>query len=206
MVRTKAKSNNRSLFFVRANKTKFGGAENYLTRLSASLSKQNIGHTVLNSPFPKFFVSWMRALLFNLYVSLIKKDKFYFSLERITCPDIYRAGDGVHKIFIDIGNKSKINPLNFVYLFLEKRCFRNAKHIIANSKMIKDQIVQVYDIDSNKISVVYNGIEEKDANYTQSFCMLAVVSRERGLRSFFASYQCLKWTILKRLSLAKKKK
>ena len=145
----------KKIYFIRANKTPFGGAENYLTRLSASLNKQNIEHGVINSPFPKFLGSWVRALLFNTYASLIKRDKFYFSLERITCPDIYRAGDGVHKKFLDIEKKSRINPLHFVYLFLEKRCFRNAKHIIANSKMIKDQIVQVYDIDSNKISVVY---------------------------------------------------
>jgi UDP-glucose:(heptosyl)LPS alpha-1,3-glucosyltransferase len=100
----------------------------------------------------------VRAIFFNLQVCLTKKNQFYFSLERITCPDIYRAGDGVHKVFLTTTQKSKLNPLHPVYLYLEKRCFQNARHIIANSQMIKNQIINTYNIDNTKISVVYNGV------------------------------------------------
>jgi UDP-glucose:(heptosyl)LPS alpha-1,3-glucosyltransferase len=116
--------------------------------------------------------------LFNLQVCLTKKNKFYFSLERIVCPDVYRAGDGVHKVFLSIESKSKLNPLHPVYLFLEKRCFNNAKRIIANSHMIKDEIINTYGINSNKIDVVYNGIEPKKVDYKHSFNKL---SKEFGL-------------------------
>jgi UDP-glucose:(heptosyl)LPS alpha-1,3-glucosyltransferase len=143
---------------VRANKTKFGGAENYLSRLSAELKKTNIPHHTIHSSIPKFLPSWFRAILFNLQVCLTKKNQFYFSLERITCPDIYRAGDGVHKVFLTTTQKSKLNPLHPVYLYLEKRCFQNARHIIANSQMIKNQIINTYNIDKDNISVVYNGV------------------------------------------------
>jgi UDP-glucose:(heptosyl)LPS alpha-1,3-glucosyltransferase len=160
---------NRKLYFIRANRNKFGGAENYLSRLSIALNKQNINYQVVNSVFPRFLPSWLRAILFNFQVSFLKKDKFYFSLDRITCPDIYRAGDGVHKAFLKVENKSKLNPLHPVYLYLEKRCFNNAKCIIANSNMIKNEIVSTYEIKSNKVRVVYNGIENKKINYSKSF-------------------------------------
>jgi len=106
------------LFFVRANKTRFGGAEVYLSRLSDALGKKNIEHEVVNSIFPKFLPSWLRVILFNLQVCFNKRGKFYFSLDRISCPDIYRAGDGVHKVFLTIEDKSKLNPLHPIYLFL----------------------------------------------------------------------------------------
>jgi len=160
---------NKKIHFIRANKTKFGGAEKYLSRLSKALAKKNIDHQVINSIFPKLLPSWLRAILFNFQVFLFKGDKFYFSLERITCPDIYRAGDGVHKAFLQVLDKSKINPLHPIYLYLEKRCFQNAKRIIANSSMVKSQIINYYSVNPDKVKVVYNGIQSKTLQYQQSF-------------------------------------
>ena len=167
------------LFFVRANKTRFGGAEVYLSRLSDALGKKNIEHEVVNSIFPKFLPSWLRVILFNLQVCFNKRGKFYFSLDRISCPDIYRAGDGVHKVFLTIEDKSKLNPLHPIYLFLEKRCFNNAKKIIAISNMVKQNIIDSYKIDEKKISVIYNGIPLKSYDYSSS---LDRVSREFHLK------------------------
>ena len=162
-----------NIYFIRANKNKYGGAENYLLRLSNALTNQKINHKIIYSIFPKFIPSWLRVVLFNLQVCLTKKDKFYFSLDRITCPDIYRAGDGVHKVFLTIEKKSKTNLLHPIYLFLEKRCFNKAKHIIANSQMVKSEIIDTYEIDSKKISVVHNGVKTKEFNYQNSFDKLS---------------------------------
>ena len=159
----------KNIKFIRANKTKFGGAEVYLSRVSEELESQGIEHSLVHSSIPKFLPSWLRVILFNLQVCFFKKDSFYFSLERISCPDIYRAGDGVHKVFLEIEKKSKTNPLHFVYLYLEKRCFENAKIIIANSHMIKEQITDTYNIDPKKIEVVYNGIKHIEYNYEESY-------------------------------------
>jgi UDP-glucose:(heptosyl)LPS alpha-1,3-glucosyltransferase len=115
----------------------------------------------------------LRITLFNFQVCLTKKNKFYFSLDRIICPDIYRAGDGVHKVYLSIEKKSKTNLLHPIYLFLEKRCFKRARHIIANSNMIKNEIINTYKINPEKISVIYNGIKIKEFNYQQSFDRLS---------------------------------
>jgi len=161
------------LYLVREKSTKFGGAEVYLSRLSKVLSNNGIEHKILNSVFPRILPSWLRIILFNLQACLMKKEKFYFSLERIVCPDVYRAGDGVHKIFLSIENKSKFNLLHPVYIFLERRCFNNAKHIIANSQMVKNEIIKVYGVDRHKIDVVYNGIQPKEVDYAQSYQKLS---------------------------------
>jgi len=157
------------LCLVRANKTKFGGAEVYLSRLSQVLSEKNIEHKVINSPFPNFLPSWLRVILFNVYLCLTKSSKFYFSLDRITCPDVYRAGDGVHKRFLEIENKSRINLLHPIYLFIEKRSFKKAKLIIAISEMVKNDIINCYGISPKKIQVIPNGIKLKKFNYLHSF-------------------------------------
>ena len=114
-------------------------------------------------------MSWLRAILFNLQVCINKKNKFYFSLERVVCPDIYRAGDGVHRVFMNIEKKSKFNLLNIVYLYIEKRMFNNAKKIIAISNMVKNDIINTYKISPNKIKVIYNGIKLKKIDYNNSF-------------------------------------
>ena len=164
---------NKKIYFIRSSSTNFGGAENYLFRLSRELLKNNINHQIIHSFFPNFLPSWLKVILFNLQVSLTKKDKFYYSLDRITCPDIYRAGDGVHKVFLSIEKKSRLNLLHPIYLHLEKCCFVNSKCIIANSNMVKKQIIDSYSINSNKIKVIYNGIELKDINYSKSFDKLS---------------------------------
>jgi UDP-glucose:(heptosyl)LPS alpha-1,3-glucosyltransferase len=56
---------------------------------------------------------------------------------------------------------------------LENRCFKNAKRIIANSNMVKNEIINTYDINPANISVVYNGIELKESNYKKSFNKLS---------------------------------
>ena len=144
--------------FIRRNRTPFGGAENYLVRLSNALTKQDYTHSVIHSRLPRFLPSFLRVMLFNLGVCLQKGQRFYFSLERISCPDIYRAGDGVHREFLLSKDKS-FNLLNPVYLFLERRCFRNAHKIIANSMMVRNDIIRHYNIDNDKISVIYSGVD-----------------------------------------------
>ncbi len=180
----------KKIYFIRSNKTKLGGAEKYLYRLSKVLARENIDHQIVNSLFPKFLPSWLRAILFNIQVRLTKRDKFYYSLDRITCPDLYRAGDGVHKVFLSIENKSRLNLLHPVYLYLERHCFNNAKCIIANSNMVKEQIINTYKINPNKINVIYNGIELKEIDYKKSFDKLSkefLISKNQSILLFVGS-------------------
>ena len=168
----------RKVYIIREKSSKAGGAEIYLSRLIVALKKNSIDYQVINSIFPKFFPSWLRITLFNFQVCLTKKDRFYFSLERTLLSDIYRAGDGVHKKFLSIQKKSKLNLLHPIYLFLEKQIFMRSKYIIANSQMVKDEIVNMYDINPNKIKLVYNGYDRCEYNPGKSF---EIISEEFNL-------------------------
>ncbi len=161
------------IFFIRANSTKTGGAEVYLSRLVQALLEKGIECEIINSGLPKYLPSWLRVILFNWSVCRKKRGRFYFSLERISCPDVYRAGDGVHKVFLRGGGKSAFNPLHKVYLHLESQCFRNAKRIIANSKMIKNQIISEYKVNPEKIAVIYNGVNCLEVDQKKAYKSLS---------------------------------
>lgn len=146
------------IHFLRRDRTPFGGAENYLARLSHALTDAGIAHRILHSRQPRWLPSWLRALTYNLAVCLGKRGRFYFSLERVTCAEIYRAGDGVHRAFLETRPRS-LNPLHPVYLWLERRCFANSRCIIANSLLVRRQIIDYYAVDPARIRVIYPGID-----------------------------------------------
>jgi UDP-glucose:(heptosyl)LPS alpha-1,3-glucosyltransferase len=159
----------KKVYLIRANNKIAGGAEMYLSELSKEFKLLKINHEIIHTNLPKFLPSWLRVLLFNWSTCFSKKNNFYFSLDRISCPDIYRTDDGVHKVFLSIENKSKTNPLHIVYLALEKKAFKKAKRIIAISNMVKEDIVRSYKIDPKKIVVIPNGIKLEKVNIKEAY-------------------------------------
>lgn len=175
----------KKITFLRANPKALGGAEIYLSRLVNALKNEGIECEIKSLKMPKFLSSWIKALIFNAYAKITKKDSFYFSLERISSADIYRAGDGVHRVYMS-EKKSRLNPLNAVYCYLEKRCFKNAKMIIANSNFVKNQIINTYKIPSQKIKVIYNGVKIPD-NFDKNESKKAVCDENLPLILFVGS-------------------
>ena len=163
----------KKIYLIRANKNIFGGAENYLSRISRQLKLNNIDYEIIYSKFPMFLPSWFRVFVFNIQLSIFKGNRFYFSLDRISSADVYRAGDGVHKEFLKIKKKSKLNPLHPLYLNLEKKCFVNSQKIIVNSNMVKNQILHNYNINEDKIRIVYNGFDPEKLSYSKSFIKIS---------------------------------
>ena len=146
----------KKILFVRFADTPFGGAQRYLKRLDSELNSRGYETEVIFSKLPKILPSWLKVILFDRYVQKIaerENDALIFSLERVSTVDIYRAGDGVHRAYLQSKGFS-LNPLHLSYLWLEKRTFNNSKLIIANSRMVKEQIIEHYNIDENKIRVI----------------------------------------------------
>ena len=154
----------KKIVFLRLNPDAIGGAQSYLWRLKKELEDSGLKCEIRSFKKPSFLPnfmcsSWLKALIFNYQAKKAKaSNELYFSLERIDSADIYRAGDGVHRKYRTLKSFWYFNPLNFVYPYLEERCFNNAKLIIANSNMIKDEIIEFYDINESKITTIYNGI------------------------------------------------
>ncbi|HEC98279.1 MAG TPA: glycosyltransferase family 1 protein [Nitrospirae bacterium] len=163
----------------------FGGAENYLATLIMNLKRENHEIHVLSSNWSKSpgvichsidtipFNSTLSTLSFNRNVAralkTLRPDRI-ISFERTTCQDIYRAGDGCHREWLRLRGMVEgrlkrlsfnINPLHRTLLSIEKEIFSKTPVIVANSNMVKKQIINLYRVPEEKIRVIYNGVDLK---------------------------------------------
>ncbi len=158
-----------------------GGAENYLLRLADAL--EAAGHApvlfaspdwprdrwpahrefvVINMGGPSYFAARVAQLA-------DKRCDRLFSLERVRRCDCYRAGDGVHLAWLERRTRVESpwrvklrtwNPKHRQILALEQSLYAGggARTIIANSRLVRDEILQHYGGSPERIHVVYNGL------------------------------------------------
>jgi UDP-glucose:(heptosyl)LPS alpha-1,3-glucosyltransferase len=92
------------------------------------------------------------------------------SHERIPACTVYRAGDGVHRRWLEIRRASAtlierlgiaLNPYHRYVCAVEKRMFEHPRlrAVICNSRMVRDEIQQSFRIDPEKLHVIYNGVD-----------------------------------------------
>lgn len=92
------------------------------------------------------------------------------SHERLSCCDIYRAGDGVHREWLKQRSRQlnilgrlllQINPYHLYVKTAERRVFesKRLKAVICNSQMVKNEILDYFRIDERKLHVIPNGID-----------------------------------------------
>jgi UDP-glucose:(heptosyl)LPS alpha-1,3-glucosyltransferase len=172
---------NLSIVFVRRGYSPTGGAEAYLKRLAGGVIEA--GHDVqlvatndwpaaewpfgsitrLSAKSPIGFASELERLRTELRCDVL------FSLERVWSCDVYRAGDGVHRAWLDRRRKFELPLKRFVrslsskhqdLLRLEQSLFSDdsTRHVIAGSQMIKDEIINFYHYPADKIDIVRNGV------------------------------------------------
>lgn len=155
-----------------------GGAERYLRRFAAALGDAGHGCALFSStPWPdwphEFFLvkgATPRAFADALAAARPReKCGRLFSLERVWSCDCYRAGDGVHRGALaqrarfEPGLRTwfrKFSRAHRELLEIETALFseNGARTIIANSQMVKDEIVREHHFPPEKITVIYNGL------------------------------------------------
>jgi UDP-glucose:(heptosyl)LPS alpha-1,3-glucosyltransferase len=172
---------NLSIVFVRRGYSPTGGAEAYLKRLASGVTEA--GHdaqlvatndwpdaewpfgsiTRLNAKSPIGFANELERMRTELRCDVL------FSLERVWSCDVYRAGDGVHRAWLDRRRKFELPLKRFVrslsskhqdLLRLEQSLFSNdnTRRVIAGSQMVKDEIVNFYRYPADNIDIVRNGV------------------------------------------------
>ena len=178
--------------FVRRGYSLSGGAEAYLKRLAKGIV--DLGHeaqlfTTSDWPgdqWPFGAITRLHARSTIAFADELKKLRprlrwdVLMSLERVWQCDVYRAGDGVHRAWLNRRDKFA-TPLQRLFrsfkhkhddiLQLEKSLFADgrAERVIANSEMVKKEIVDLYGYPANKIDIVRNGVP------LQEFCFDAEV-------------------------------
>ncbi len=163
-----------------------GGLEKYASRIAkAFLSKKakvsilTTGETLKNSEIPIFStqtIPWpgfLRLEQFDRFTrKWLKKNPadLVFGMDRNRDQTHIRAGNGVHvaylksRIFTEGSLKAllcQLNPLHRTILDIEKCAFENPKlqKLFTNSYMVKNQVLEHYQINEKKVQVIHNGVE-----------------------------------------------
>jgi len=163
-----------TLYFVRRNSGQ-GGAERVAERLAQNFSdefevhrlwagNQFNGLKILGESGPPWWRSWWYTQCIN-QLPIYNSDNVVYSLEYGPNCDIYRAGDGIHRLNVLRrygSNKSwMLNPWHWLAPRLEKNSFESARYIIANSELVRSHIIQCYPHVEDKIITIYNGYDDR---------------------------------------------
>jgi UDP-glucose:(heptosyl)LPS alpha-1,3-glucosyltransferase len=141
-----------------------------------------------------------------------------FSLERVWECDCYRAGDGVHRAWLERRGRGwqawfrRWNPKHRQLLELEEALLGRggARQIIANSEMVRREILENYGGDPGRISVIYNGLPAsafqapEGIREARDFVVLFAGSgwERKGLRRLVEAVETLPESIEPRLLVA----
>ena len=169
---------------VRRGYSETGGAEAYLRRLARGLSES--GHTTrlfTDAAWPAREWPWgpmtrLRGETAHRFADELEKAEpkndcdLILSLERVWQCDVYRAGDGIHQAWMERRDAAsslvhrwfrRLNARDRDILELERALFAGgARHLIANSQMVKRQAREFYDYPESRIDVVPNGVPLAD--------------------------------------------
>ena len=170
-----------AIAFVRRGYSHSGGAEAYLKRLALGvLEAGHDVHLVTTNDWPQ--TEWPLGRLHRLhhqsaiaFANELKQMRpripcdVLMSLERVWSCHVYRAGDGVHRAWLNRRRKFEVPLQRFIrrlnhkhrdILQLEEALFTNggAARVIVNSHMVKSEIVDLYHYPADKIDIVQNGV------------------------------------------------
>ncbi|MGC1879010.1 MAG: glycosyltransferase family 4 protein [Rhabdochlamydiaceae bacterium] len=174
---------------IKAELFKQGGLEKYTWQIARDFCTLGCEVTLLTSGIfqPPFSSPLLKIVTFPIdhplsVLNLIHFDRscsdyiekhptpIIFSLDRNRFQTHLRAGNGVHAAYLERRSAEEgfvkrlsfaLNPLHRVTLSLEKKGFEHPdlKLLFTNSFLVKEEILQFYHTDPDKIQVVHNGVE-----------------------------------------------
>lgn len=161
------------LYIVRRNSGS-GGAERVAERLAVSLSDPFEVHRLwAGSDFRGQQIPGLKGMLwwrdwhYTQYINqlpIYQQNSIVYSLEKGPTCDIFRAGDGVHRInMLGKYGKSKawmLNPVHWLMPRLEKNSIESARYIVANSELVRAQMLSAYPQVEHKMVTIYNGFDD----------------------------------------------
>ena len=170
---------------VRQRYNPFGGAERFIERALASLEQLGAQVTLIAREWndsgtrrvirvdPPYVGSlWRDAGFARAARKAWSRERFDLvqSHERIPGCDVYRAGDGVHRQWLDYRlqkasrlerSKVRANPFHRYICKVERSLFEHPRlrAVICNSRMVLDDLTRHFRVEPGKLHVIYNGID-----------------------------------------------
>jgi UDP-glucose:(heptosyl)LPS alpha-1,3-glucosyltransferase len=172
---------NFTIGFIRRGFSTSGGAEAYLKRLAEGVVKAgHVPHLFTTRDWPANEWTWgpttrLRESSPTAFADALERLRLkthcdvWMSLDRIRRCDVFRAGDGVHRAWLERREKIATAWQKFARVFngkhrdllrLEDELLGKggAGRVIANSRMVADEITRIYGYPTSKIDVVHNGV------------------------------------------------
>ncbi len=173
---------------VRQRYNPYGGAERFVSRAVAALAARGVraavvtrdwagaeqpdGYEVLRvAPFHlgRLWRDWGFA---RAACARLAEERFDLvqSHERLACCDVYRAGDGVHRVWLERRARAAgplaraaqaLSPYHRYVLAAERRMFASPQlaAVICNSRMVAREIAAHFGVADAKLHVIYNGVD-----------------------------------------------
>jgi UDP-glucose:(heptosyl)LPS alpha-1,3-glucosyltransferase len=163
----------------------FGGAERFVARALEALSRQGAELTIVAREWSEtagaaairvdpFHVGrvWRDRGFARAVCARLALERFDLvqSHERLACCDVYRAGDGVHRQWLE--NRARAagplarfamrhSPYHRYVLAAESALFASPrlKAVICNSRMVREEIRRHFGVPEERLHVVYNGVD-----------------------------------------------
>ena len=171
--------------FVKFKHVPHGGGEGYLARLMAACSERGHEPHLITTAWPEDAASAFqvhalgaitvtRGARFSSFskrvADFVTANPFdvVMSLDRTEKQDVWRAGEGVHQVWLDRRRTFEsplrsalnwISPAQRTLLRLELACVTNTRVIIANSKMVAEDIRAYYPAWNGRLEIIHNGID-----------------------------------------------
>jgi UDP-glucose:(heptosyl)LPS alpha-1,3-glucosyltransferase len=162
-----------------------GGAERFVSLALSSLLKNNVQVCLITRNWqpitglstiqvdPFYLGSVWRDYGFARAVKQLKQQQHFALMqahERIVGCDIFRAGDGVHRVWLKNRGRALgmiarwmlwCNPYHHYVCRVEKALFADPslKAVICNSRMVQQEIHTLFNVPLAKLPVIYNGVD-----------------------------------------------
>ncbi len=169
---------------VRQRYNHYGGAERFVVRAVEALASQRVTVTIVARRWrdggaagaarcDPFYIGrlWRDWGFARAACQLLARESFDLvqSHARLTCCDVYRAGDGVHRQWLAHRKQAAgwvervrltLSPYHRYVMAAERRLFasRRLRAVICNSQMVADDIRRHFGVASEKLHVLYNGV------------------------------------------------
>jgi UDP-glucose:(heptosyl)LPS alpha-1,3-glucosyltransferase len=175
------------LALIRQRYTPYGGAERFIESALAALLERDVAVTLYTREWPETSLQLMEPIVVDpFHIGRLWRDWGFArvacravargnadlvqSHERLLCCDIFRAGDGVHAVWLEEKNRdagalarfaSAMSPYHRYVQGIERRMFARASlsAVICNSRMVKDEIAARFGVPEHKLHVIYNAVD-----------------------------------------------
>jgi UDP-glucose:(heptosyl)LPS alpha-1,3-glucosyltransferase len=175
------------LALVRQRYTPYGGAERFVESALEALLERNVAISLYAREWPQTHLQLIEPQIVDpFYIGRLWRDAGFAhavcrrlrraradlvqSHERLPCCDIFRAGDGVHAVWLEERARDAsplrrlalaASPYHRYVRWMERRMFASPtlSAVICNSAMVKDEIAQRFGVPAAKLHVVHNAVD-----------------------------------------------